>query len=96
MAAGEHLDQGRLAGTVGPQQRHHFPGKQVEVDALEHGAGAERLAQCPGADQGTGQGIRAGGYRSGHGDLGRQRKECVRDGAFSGTAWLIAYSLNNH
>ena len=40
---GQHLEQGRLAGAVLPEQRVHFAGEEAEVDTVERLHARERL-----------------------------------------------------
>jgi hypothetical protein len=51
MSAGEDLDEGRLARPVVADQRQHFTGADLEVDAGERGEGAEALADALGGDE---------------------------------------------
>ena len=44
--AGQDLHQRRLAGAVRAEQRHHLAGLDDEVDVVEHGDAAERLADA--------------------------------------------------
>jgi hypothetical protein len=46
----EDLDQRRLAGAVGPEQREHLAARDGQVHAVERDALAVRLAQIPDAD----------------------------------------------
>ncbi len=43
--AGQHLEQGGLAGAVGAAEADPFPGPDLPGDAFEQGPGAERLAE---------------------------------------------------
>src|SRR5690606_32132984 len=43
LAAGDDLDEGRLAGAVVAEERHHLAARNVEGDAAERFDGAEAL-----------------------------------------------------
>lgn len=68
---GEDLDGGGLAGAVRPEQGEHGSGRDVQIDAVEDGVVAVRLAQTDGGDRGRRQLIAAsngcGHDRNGHG-----------------------------
>ncbi|CAM5578852.1 hypothetical protein SVIOM342S_02120 [Streptomyces violaceorubidus] len=49
---GEDLDRGGLAGAVRSEQREHGPGRDAQVDAVEDGLVAVRLAQTHSGDGG--------------------------------------------
>ena len=49
--AGEHLDQGRLAGAVLAEQAVHLAGADVEVDAVQGRHAGEALHQAPDRQQ---------------------------------------------
>src|SRR5262249_36789126 len=42
----DHVEAGRLAGTVGPEQSHHLAGAHLDADPLHHAAPAERLGEA--------------------------------------------------
>src|ERR1051325_11118356 len=46
----EHLDGGRLAGTVRPQEREDLPGTDIDREAVDRRDGAERLDDALNAD----------------------------------------------
>ena len=58
VGAGEHLDQGRLAGAVLTQQAVHLTGAHLEVDAVERADAGELLDDAGHLEQ-----------RSGHVDI---------------------------
>src|SRR6266850_1580499 len=47
----QDLEQGRLAGAVGPQHRHRLAGTDVEIEAVQHAMVAEGLAETGHSDE---------------------------------------------
>ena len=45
--AGQHLDQGRLAGAVVAEERHDLTREQVDIDVLERVHATEGLRDAP-------------------------------------------------
>ena len=49
--AADHVEAGRLAGAVGPDQRQHLAGGEVEADVVDGANAAERLGQSAHGEQ---------------------------------------------
>src|SRR5205085_1482770 len=49
--SGEHVEERRLAGAVGPDQTEHRPALDVEVEAVERDQPSESARQCAAAQQ---------------------------------------------
>src|SRR5262249_18175655 len=47
----DHVEAGRLACAVRPEQTHHLAGAHLDADVLHHAAPAERLGEAVGAQQ---------------------------------------------